>query len=216
MAKVVLYHGSPNEVVKPRFGLGDNRHDYGKGFYLTENMELAKEWAVAKPEAECGFLHTFELETDNLIIFDYEKESILSWLSELMKHRQADDSKRYRVLAPKFIQKYGKETDNVNIIKGYRANASYFYIAKAFIRDEVDVDILPELMGLGSLGIQWCIKSERAFLQLSKASEVLKVNFHEFNKKYNERDAIARNRMKEVIDSDKNKLEKVFSTLIKV
>lgn len=34
------------------------------------------------------------------------------------------------------------------LIKGWRADASYFYIAKAFVRDEIDVDILEELMML--------------------------------------------------------------------
>lgn len=42
-----LYHGSPEENFIPKFGLGNDRHDYGRGFYLTEFPELAKEWAVA-------------------------------------------------------------------------------------------------------------------------------------------------------------------------
>ena len=30
------------------------------------------------------------------------------------------------------------------MIKGWRANASYFYIAKEFVRDNIDMDILTE------------------------------------------------------------------------
>ena len=45
MSKLILYHGSPNRVIVPKFGFGEDRHDYGRGFYLTENLELAKEWA---------------------------------------------------------------------------------------------------------------------------------------------------------------------------
>ena len=41
--KIILYHGSPNKVVVPQYGLGEGKHDYGKGFYLTENVELASE-----------------------------------------------------------------------------------------------------------------------------------------------------------------------------
>ncbi len=51
MSKIVLYHGTPNKEVIPAFGLGDEKHDYGKGFYLTEDIELAKEWAVCRPTA---------------------------------------------------------------------------------------------------------------------------------------------------------------------
>ncbi|MBQ2354494.1 MAG: DUF3990 domain-containing protein [Treponema sp.] len=211
---MLLYHGSPNKIVVPKFGLGQERHDYGKGFYLTEDLTLAKEWAVCRPERESGCVHSFELDTDGLNIFDFEKEDILCWLCELMKHRDAADSKRYRVLSSKFIEKYGKNTNSVDVIRGWRANASFFYIAKAFVRDEVDIDILKELMQLGGLGIQFCIKSEKAYQHLHKIGQVISVDYHEFNAKYNERDANARIRMKELIDSDKNKVEKVFSTLV--
>lgn len=211
---MILYHGSPDKIVTPTFGLGEERHDYGKGFYLTAELNLAKEWAVCRPETESGYVHSFELDTDRLDIFDFEKENILCWLSELMKHRDAADSKRYRVLAAKFIAKYGKDTSAVDVIKGWRANASYFYIAKAFVRDEVDIDILEDLMQLSGLGIQWCIKSEKAYQHLKKTEEIIPVDYHEFNAKYNERDTNARINMKNLIDSDKNKVEKVFSTLV--
>ncbi|MBO5524147.1 MAG: DUF3990 domain-containing protein [Roseburia sp.] len=52
--KIIVYHGSPNAVVKPAYGLGEERHDYGRGFYTTESSELAKEWAVV-----CGNLYAF-------------------------------------------------------------------------------------------------------------------------------------------------------------
>ena len=211
---MLLYHGSPNKIVTPTFILGEERHDYGKGFYLTADLNLAKEWAVCRPENESGYVHSFELDTDGLFIFDFEKEDILCWLSELMKHRDAADSKRYRVLSAKFIEKFGKDTSNADVIKGWRANASYFYIAKAFVRDEIDIDILEDLMLLGELGIQWCIKSKKAYQQIKKTGEIIPVDYHEFNAKYNERDANARTKMKALIDSDKNNVEKVFSTLV--
>ena len=210
---MILYHGSPDKTVTPTFVLGEERHDYGKGFYLTADLELAKEWAVCRPDTESGYVHTFELDISDLSIFDYEKENILCWLSELMKHRDAADSKRYKVLAPKFIAKFGKDTTAADVIKGWRANASYFYIAKTFVRDEVDIDILEELMQLGGLGIQWCLKSEKAFESIHKTEEIIPVDYHEFNAKYNQRDAEARIKMKELINSDKNRVEKVFSTL---
>lgn len=100
------------------------------------------------------------------------------------------------------------------MLKGWRANASYFYIAKSFVRDEADIDILEELMQLGGLGIQWCLKSKKAYKQLLKLSDVISVDYHEFNEKYNKRDNEARSKMKKLIDSDKNKVEKVFSTLV--
>ena len=44
MATITLFHGSPYKSVTPEYGLGNDKHDYGRGFYLTANVELAKEW----------------------------------------------------------------------------------------------------------------------------------------------------------------------------
>lgn len=168
MTKIVLYHGSPNKKNTPTFGCCEERHDYGKGFYLTEDRELAKEWAVCRPNEQNGWLHQYELEMDDLKVLDFEKLGILSWLAELMKHRDASDSKRYRVLAKKFVQKYGLDTVGFDVIKGWRADASYFFIAKEFVRDNVDIDILERLLRLGDLGIQYCIKSKKAYSKLKE------------------------------------------------
>lgn len=215
MDKIILFHGSPDKIINPVFGRGEDKHDYGKGFYLTESIELASEWAVCRPNDLNGWVHKYEFETEGLKILDFQGKSVLTWLAELMKHRDAANSKRYRVLAQKFIAKYGIETEEYDVIKGWRANASYFYIAKAFVRDEIDLDILEELLSLGGLGIQYCIKSEKAYSQLHEIQEALiSVEYDVFNQKYNERDVQGRERMRELIDSDANKVTKVFSTLI--
>ena len=126
MDTVILYHGTPNETVTPQYGRGDEKHDYGKGFYLTEDIELAKE----------------------------------------------------------------------------------------FVKDNIDINILEELLQLGGLGIQYCIKSEKAYTQLHEVeNSLLTVDYTEFNEKYNERDVAARQRMLELVDSDANAVTKVFSTL---
>ena len=132
-----------------------------------------------------------------------------------MKHRDAADSKRYRMLSKRFIDKYGIDTSGYDVIKGWRANASYFYIAKEFVRDNIDIDILKELLSLGGLGIQYCVKSELAYSKLQEVKEgLLSVDYTEFREKYNQRDISARQKMRELVDSDANKVTKVFSTLL--
>lgn len=215
MEKVILFHGTPAETVVPTYGLGDEKHDYGKGFYLTEDIELAKEWAVCRPDKQNGWVHKFALELDGLRILDFQKLDVLAWIAELMKHRHASDSKRYRVLSAKFIDRYGVDTEGYDVIKGWRANASYFYIAKEFVRDNVDVDILEDLLSLGGLGIQYCLKTPKAYENLEEDYDgIIKVDYDEFNVKYNQRDAVARDKMRSLIDSDANRVTNVFSTLL--
>ena len=215
MGKIILYHGSPNEKITPKFGLGDEKHDYGKGFYLTESLELAREWAVYRPDASNGWVHKFEIDTAGLNILDFQEYSVLTWLAELMKHRDAADSKRYRLLSKQFISKFGVSTEDYDIIKGWRANASYFYIAKSFVRDEVDIDILEELLALGGLGIQYCIKTEKAYKKMFEHVDALQpVSFSQFNEKYNRRDIEPRENMRKLFDSERNSVTNVFSTLL--
>lgn len=215
MTNIILFHGTPNKIVTPTFGLGEDRHDYGRGFYLTEDFNLAKEWAVCRPDKSNGWVHTYILDMSNLKVLDFQQLDVLVWLAELMKHRAAADSKRYRLLSARFIDKYGIDTSGYDVIKGWRANASYFYIAKEFVKDNIDIEILEELLSLGRLEIQYCLKSELAFSKLKEIREGLaSVEYEEFNEKYNERDSIARRKMKELIDSDANKVTNVFSTLL--
>lgn len=212
---VILYHGSPNKVIIPEYGKGEERHDYGKGFYLTKSKELAKEWSVCNPMTGNGWLHKYFLDCNGLKVLDFEQAGILSWLAELMKHRAADSSRRYKMLAEKFIRKYGIQTEIYDVIRGWRANASYFYIAKAFVRDEIDVRILEELFHLGNLGIQYCLKSEKAFLALNEELSALEmVDSTTFHAQYNLRDQAARQAMKKLVNSDKNEVTNVFSTLL--
>lgn len=212
---MILYHGSPNKEFIPEYGKGEDRHDYGKGFYLTQDKELAKEWAVCNPNSGNGWVHKYDLDCAALQIFDFERTGVLAWLAELMKHRAADTSRRYKILSEKFIVKYGVETSAYDVIRGWRANASYFYIAKAFVRDEIDICILEELFHMGDLGIQYCIKSERAFKVLTEDVQSLEaVDYHTFHEQFNLRDQAARQAMKKLIDSEKNKVKNVFSTLL--
>lgn len=215
MGMLTLYHGSPDKEVRPQFDRGNDRHDYGRGFYLTDSLDLAREWAVCRPNDASGYVHTFELETDGLKILDFQNHPVLAWLAELMKHRDAADSKRYRMLAAKFIAKYGVNTDVYDIVKGWRADASYFYIAREFVRDNIDIAILEELLSLGGLGIQYCIKSELAYSRLrERADALILVDYAEFNDRFNARDKQARKTMYELVNSDANEVANVFSTLI--
>ena len=57
-----LYHGSPIRVKRPLFGVGNPYNDYGLGFYCTESLELACEWAC--PKAKDGFANAYDLALD--------------------------------------------------------------------------------------------------------------------------------------------------------
>lgn len=70
-------------------------------------------------------------------------------------------------------------------------------------------------LSYGRLGIQYCLKSEKAFEALTEDVQAVEnVDFATFNANYNLRDQLARQAMKELINSDRNKVTDVFSTLL--
>lgn len=210
-----LYHGSQEESVNPTFGIGSSHHDFGAGFYLTDSFDLAREWSVYRPGSGDGWVHAFDLDSAGLKIFDFRDAGVFPWVAELMKHRNADESAAYRRRAPEFIAKYGVDVDDCDVVIGWRADASYFYIVKSFVRDEVDADALPDLLRLGDFGIQYVIKSKRAYSQLHALPELRRrVSFDKFHEAYEQRDGAARDAMRRLIaDPAFNKLNRLFSDL---
>lgn len=177
MSKIILYHGSNERIEKPLFGKGKAHNDYGQGFYCTEHIELAKEWACN--EGIDGFSNKYELELAGLKILNLSSEeyTILHWLTLLTENR------RFRISTP--IMRRGiqwlKEHFLINIseydlIIGYRADDSYFSFARAFISNEISLSQLNYAMRLGKLGEQYVLKSEKAFERLSFISAELADN----------------------------------------
>jgi len=215
--KLILYHGSSSKSIKLTYGYGEDKHDYDKGFYLTPDRELAKEWATCSGN-DTGYLHTFEVNLDGLKILEFDKLNSLAWIAELMKHRDADKSARYKIKSKEFISKYGIDTSGYDIIKGWRADSSYFMIAKNFVRGNVDVSISDRLLKLGELGVQYCLKSQRA-IEINTVELVDRlsiVNISEYRTKYDIRDHQARENMRALIeDININKLEVTFDDLLR-
>ena len=213
MESITLYHGSPHPTLMPTFGKGEDKHDYGKGLYLTPSIELAREWAVCNDTE--GYLYRLQLDVSDLHVLDFDDFDPLAWIAELMSHRDADTSVRYRRFAPRFVAKYKVDTSSCDVIKGWRADSSYFLIAKRFVRDELDASLLREALRLGDLGIQYCIKSKRAFNALNRIYEPVEaVSKDVYLKKYNSRDSAARRALLDLIESDRNTLLDTFRNYI--
>jgi hypothetical protein len=164
MDKLIIYHGSTNIIEKPIFGIGKPYNDYGLGFYCTENIDLAREWACL--EGIDGFNNQYELCTNNLNILDLcnQKYSILHWLTILVENR------KFRISTPMMkngiewlIKNYHLNIESYDIIIGYRADDSYFGFARDFLTNQISLTQLSYAMKLGKLGTQFVLKSKKAF-----------------------------------------------------
>ena len=164
MSKIVLYHGSPEIIEVPIFGKGKSYNDYGKGFYCTQHIELAKEWACT--EGTDGYANRYEIETDGLKILNLsdEKYTILHWLALLMKNRKGRLSTPIMKRGKEYLlEHYLPDVSEYDAIIGYRADDSYFSFAKSFVNNAISLKQLGNAMRLGKLGEQFVLKSQKAF-----------------------------------------------------
>lgn len=219
---IPLYHGSPNKICIPQYGFGEDKHDYGKGFYTTLDFELACEWAVCTSKNKNGYVHKYLLDTLDLSILNInEKYGVLTWLATLAKHRSAANSRKYKINAERLINKYyDSEIKEYDIIVGYRADDSFFSFAKRAIRDEVDINLLDEIMRQGKLGYQIFLQSQKAFdnikeIDMCTEGYYKEVNFERYNDLYNSRDSKARNYVANLIDSERNTLTNTIENYLK-
>ena len=189
---MILYHGSEKIIDAPEFGKGNSHNDYGRGFYCTENEELAKEWACSNNNN--GFANKYEFDMDglNVLYLNSENYNLLNWLAVLTKHRTYWENNTVTELAKKYLaENFMIDTSGFDVIIGYRADDSYFSFAQDFVAGAISYRQLGEAMRLGKLGEQIVLMSEKAFERIKYISNS-PADASIYYKKKKERDRMAR------------------------
>lgn len=202
MGLITVYHGSQKIIEAPVFGQGKVWNDYGLGFYCTQNVELAKEWAC--PDDTDGFANCYQIQTDELEILNLqsEKYTTLNWLALLIQNRRFDLETPIMRQADSYIKEnFLLDMSPYDAIVGYRADDSYFSFAKAFLSNTISYRQLQLAMKLGKLGEQFVLKSQKAFDLLNF------IGFeHAENSKYSilrrKRDFEARENFRKLLNED--------------
>ncbi len=164
---MLVYHGSDHVIEHPIFNGSKRANDYGYGFYTTENIELAKEWACSKNQD--GFVNVYEADLDKLKILNLNapEYNILNWLAILTKYRTYWQNGSISEQAKAYLQKHFYiDPAPYDVIIGYRADDSYFSFAQDFVAGTISVSKLSEAMHLGKLGEQIVFKSKESYSYL--------------------------------------------------
>ena len=164
---LTIYHGSVNIIETPEYGKGKTANDYGRGFYCTEHLELAKEWAC-KAGAD-GYANRYTLDLQGLKVLDLNSTdyNILNWLAVLARHRSYWQQGSIAEEAKQYLQEhFYVDVTPYDVVTGYRADDSYFAFAQDFVSGAISLNRLNEAMHLGRLGEQIVLKSEAAFRAL--------------------------------------------------
>lgn len=189
---LIIYHGSQQIIEIPKFGIGKKYNDYGQGFYCTENIELAKEWAC--PVKNDGYSNKYHLPLAGMNVMHLTKGkfNILNWLAILLANRKFDINSPIGSNAREFIlARFMPDVSDVDVMIGYRADDSYFSFAEDFVNNTISLRDLNLAMQLGTLGEQVVLLSERSFKQI-KFIEYEVADYREYYYKRAERDQGAR------------------------
>ena len=164
---ITIFHGSEKIIEHPIWGEGRKNNDFGIGFYCTESLELAKEWAVSS--LRDGFANKYTIDTKYLNILNLNSSAytILNWIAVLVEHRLFSITTPVARRAKSYlVEKFSVNVNAFDIVTGYRADDSYFDYAESFINNAISVEQLAQAMKLGKLGEQIVIKSKYAFTKL--------------------------------------------------
>jgi len=163
-----LYHGSMDKITFPKYGFGKRNNDYGLGFYCTETLDLAKEWAVAKDHDGWANQYTIDEKGLSVLNLNDEKYCILHWLAVLLENRQFETEYGLPQEAKEYLTKnFSVPYKTSDIVIGYRADDSYFSFAQDFISGAISYRQLTAAIRLGKLGNQYVLKSKKAFAALA-------------------------------------------------
>ena len=188
-----IYHGSVSIIEKPVFGFGKPYNDYGLGFYCTDSLDMAKEWASAKDRD--GYANQYTIDCSGLSILDLNdpRFCILHWLAVLLENRQFTVSAPLALQAREYILSiFHVDYQTADCMIGYRADDSYFAFAQDFISGAISYRQLNRAMHLGKLGQQFVLKSQKAFDRISFV-QYHNVSSDEWYEKRMLRDQAARN-----------------------
>lgn len=193
---ITLYHGSVSQVKIPVFGGGKPYNDYGLGFYCTESIEMAKEWACSKKKN--GYVNTYRLDISGLneVNLNSAEHNVLHWVSILLQNRKFDTSELGEEIRAYIINHYEPTgLSGCDTMRGYRADDSYFSYAEDFVNNTLSVSRLEAAMKLGNLGEQVALISEKSFGRIEFIKSE-KVDAEIYYPKWFERDKEAREKYK--------------------
>lgn len=161
---MLVYHGSDHIIEKPVYNGSKRTNDYGYGFYTTESIELAKEWACSDQRNGFANIYEFNPEGLSMLRLNSPEYNILNWLAILTKYRSYWQNGSIAEKAKNYLQQhFFVDPAPYDVIIGYRADDSYFTFAQDFVAGTISLKKLSEAMRLGKLGEQIVLKSEKAF-----------------------------------------------------
>lgn len=191
--KLYVYHGSDKIISEPIHNGSRKYCDFGKGFYVTTNLEMAKSWAARKNESSYVSKYIIDLQDLSVATFDLN----LDWLLLIAHSRNRYPNKEVQgILEHKF-----EHLRNYDIVIGPTADDRMFDTLSDFFENKITIEQCVNALNSMDLDIQYNIKSEKGInhIQYIDVIELDEYDIEFYSKESEEKKNLMKRKMEYMI-----------------
>lgn len=152
--KLIVYHGSNDIIDKPKHDGGRKFSDFGLGFYVTTNIEMAKSWACRK-KAKNSYVNKYMVNVDGLNSLTFDLD--LNWLLFIAYNRRVVENEEIKMI----LKERYKDIDKYDIIIGPTADDRMFDTLDLFFNNNITLEHCLQALNSMDLDIQYNIRSSK-------------------------------------------------------
>lgn len=151
--EVLYYHGSDCEIKVPDLIKSRKRVDFGSGFYLTTDNNIAEKWAASKNPS---YSNSYKLDLEGLNVYTFEDDA--EWFDFVIANRMGDK------VDPKF-SKY-------DVIIGKIADDKMFSAIEDYTAQILSKEQALQIVSAMDYGLQYVLKTKKALNNIEFVSSI--------------------------------------------
>lgn len=161
--KLIVYHGSDKIIDNPTHKGGRNFSDFGLGFYVTTNIEMAKSWASRRSKKP-AYVNKYMMNTEGLTSLTFDLD--LHWLLFIAFNRGLIVNQEIKIM----LENKYKDINDYDVIIGPTADDRMFDTLNLFFGNNITLDHCLKALNSMDLDIQYNIKSSKGISAMSFTS----------------------------------------------
>lgn len=158
--KLIVYHGSDKIIDNPTHNGGRHFSDFGLGFYVTTNIEMAKSWASRRTNKP-AYVNKYMLNTEGLTSLTFDLD--LHWLLFIAFNRGLIINEEIKII----LENKYSDMNDYDVIIGPTADDRMFDTLNLFFGNNITLEHCLKSLNSMDLDIQYNIKSNKGIKAIS-------------------------------------------------
>ena len=158
--KLIVYHGSDKIIDNPTHNGGRHFSDFGLGFYVTTNIEMAKSWASRRTNKP-AYVNKYMLNTEGLTSLTFDLD--LHWLLFIAFNRGLIINEEIKII----LENKYSDINDYDVIIGPTADDRMFDTLNLFFGNNITLEHCLKSLNSMDLDIQYNIKSNKGINAIS-------------------------------------------------